>query len=159
MVKNNPIIDAFVPFDVPMGKGRGRSHPKFKNQQFSHIKVTTPTKTRNAMQKIAQESLSHFTDTDSDSIFKLRVIALFPRPERLKKVDEDKDVLIGLGGSYYPDWDNIGKLVSDALNGTVWKDDCQVADGRAIRRYIKRIDGVWEEPGIRFKIWIVGRKN
>ena len=28
--------------------------------------------------------------------------------------------------TFKPDWDNIGKLVSDALNGLAWKDDSQV---------------------------------
>jgi len=34
-----------------------------------------------------------------------------------------------------PDWDNLGKLISDALNGIVYKDDCQIADGRVAKRY------------------------
>jgi len=33
------------------------------------------------------------------------------------------------------DWDNFGKLVSDALNGVCWKDDAQVVDGRVIKMY------------------------
>lgn len=33
-----------------------------------------------------------------------------------------------------PDWDNIGK-VTDALNGIVWSDDAQVADGRVVKVY------------------------
>lgn len=34
-----------------------------------------------------------------------------------------------------PDWDNAGKLVSDALNGIAWLDDAQVVDGRVVKRY------------------------
>lgn len=34
-----------------------------------------------------------------------------------------------------PDWDNEGKLVCDALNGIVWRDDAQIADGRVRKRY------------------------
>jgi Holliday junction resolvase RusA-like endonuclease len=34
-----------------------------------------------------------------------------------------------------PDWDNIGKAVSDALNGIAWHDDSQVTDGRVIKRF------------------------
>ena len=34
-----------------------------------------------------------------------------------------------------PDWDNVGKSVSDALKGVVWRDDDQVCDGRVIKRY------------------------
>lgn len=33
-----------------------------------------------------------------------------------------------------PDWDNIGKIVCDALNGIAYKDDSAVVDGR-VRKY------------------------
>jgi Holliday junction resolvase RusA-like endonuclease len=36
------------------------------------------------------------------------------------------------------DWDNIGKAVSDALNGVAYVDDEQVIDGRVVRRYAAR---------------------
>ena len=34
-----------------------------------------------------------------------------------------------------PDADNIGKLVGDALNEIVWKDNAQIVDLRVIKRY------------------------
>lgn len=34
-----------------------------------------------------------------------------------------------------PDWDNTGKLVSDALNGILWVDDKQIVDGRVVKWY------------------------
>ena len=43
-----------------------------------------------------------------------------------------------------PDWDNIGKIIADALNGArvgkkrfplAWYDDSQVTDGRVIKRF------------------------
>lgn len=34
-----------------------------------------------------------------------------------------------------PDWDNIGKAVSDALNGIVWKDDAQIVDAYVRKFY------------------------
>lgn len=34
-----------------------------------------------------------------------------------------------------PDWDNVGKIIGDALNGIAYLDDNQVADGRVIKRY------------------------
>lgn len=33
------------------------------------------------------------------------------------------------------DWDNLGKLPSDALEGVLWRDDRQIVDGRTIKRY------------------------
>ena len=41
-----------------------------------------------------------------------------------------------------PDWDNCGKIVSDALNAIAWRDDAQVADGRVTKRYGERA-GCW----------------
>jgi Holliday junction resolvase RusA-like endonuclease len=35
-----------------------------------------------------------------------------------------------------PDWDNIGKICCDGLNGIVWSDDAQVADGRVRKFYV-----------------------
>lgn len=35
-----------------------------------------------------------------------------------------------------PDWDNSAKLIGDALNGVVYRDDAQIADGRVIRKYM-----------------------
>lgn len=32
-----------------------------------------------------------------------------------------------------PDWDNLGKVVSDALNGVVYADDCAIADGSVVK--------------------------
>lgn len=34
-----------------------------------------------------------------------------------------------------PDWDNLGKAVSDALNGVFWEDDGQITDARVIKVY------------------------
>lgn len=34
-----------------------------------------------------------------------------------------------------PDWDNIDKIVCDALNGLAWKDDAQVVEAYVEKRY------------------------
>ena len=34
-----------------------------------------------------------------------------------------------------PDWDNLGKNISDALNGIAYRDDAQVYDGRVSKQY------------------------
>lgn len=36
------------------------------------------------------------------------------------------------------DWDNVGKAVSDALNGVAYRDDEQVIDGHVRKRYAAR---------------------
>lgn len=39
-----------------------------------------------------------------------------------------------------PDWDNLGKLVSDALNGVVWTDDARVVSGHVWKKYGDRLE-------------------
>jgi Holliday junction resolvase RusA-like endonuclease len=34
-----------------------------------------------------------------------------------------------------PDWDNTGKLIADALNGVIWRDDAQVVDAQVVKVY------------------------
>ena len=34
-----------------------------------------------------------------------------------------------------PDRDNLDKVVLDALTGLLWRDDCQVSDGRLTKMY------------------------
>ena len=34
-----------------------------------------------------------------------------------------------------PDWDNFGKLVSDALNGVAWRDDGQIVEAHVAKHY------------------------
>ena len=36
-----------------------------------------------------------------------------------------------------PDWDNIGKIVSDALNKFAFLDDAQIVDARVVKEYSK----------------------
>ena len=151
MKKNKPYIKLFIHFDRPPTKKRGRGSPVFKNGKFIKTQVFTPKDTKDNMKIIASATAKHVTDEDKTSVFRLCVIARFPRPANLMNKMEEDTIIIGKGGSY-ADWDNIGKIVSDALNHVVWKDDAQVGDGRSIRRYVKKVKGEWEQPGIFFTI-------
>lgn len=45
------------------------------------------------------------------------------------------DLIAYMPDRRHRDWDNIGKMISDALNGIAWVDDEQVDDGRVRKRY------------------------
>jgi Holliday junction resolvase RusA-like endonuclease len=34
-----------------------------------------------------------------------------------------------------PDWDNLGKMLSDALNQVIWSDDAQICEAHVYKRY------------------------
>lgn len=65
----------------------------------------------------------------------LSITAIFPYPKSYKGTESPEPHVSR------PDWDNIGKLVSDALNGIAWHDDSQVWVGT-----VKKVYGV--EAGI-----------
>lgn len=48
-----------------------------------------------------------------------------------------------------PDWDNIGKIVCDALNGIAFQDDSQIVSGTTIKKYS-------EQPRVEVEIWEEG---
>lgn len=69
----------------------------------------------------------------------LSVECVFARPaSRCRKKDRphERDWCVGR-----KDWDNCGKIVSDALNGIVWKDDRQV-----VRGWVNKLLGRQNEP-------------
>lgn len=49
-----------------------------------------------------------------------------------KRADAFRGLLHPMGR---PDWDNYGKLASDALNGLFWNDDAQLVDVRVRKLY------------------------
>ena len=56
----------------------------------------------------------------------MTVIAYFPIPKNTTKKLREKMEREEVFRTKKPDWDNIGKIVSDALNGIAWEDDNQV---------------------------------
>jgi Holliday junction resolvase RusA-like endonuclease len=71
----------------------------------------------------------------TDSVV-LDVVAVFARPKsHWNKAGLKPDAPARPKGK---DWDNVGKAVSDALNGVAYVDDDQVVDGRVVRRYGSR---------------------
>lgn len=46
-----------------------------------------------------------------------------------------------------PDWDNVGKIVSDALNGIAYRDDSQIVDARVVKRYS-------DNPMVKVSVWL-----
>ena len=51
------------------------------------------------------------------------------------------------------DWDNLGKLACDSLNGLAWSDDRLIVDGRSVKRWAeegehaKVVIGAWAHNG------------
>ena len=68
---------------------------------------------------------------------KLSVIAYFELPKSISK-QKEAEMLAGIiSPTKKPDWDNIGKIVSDALNKFAFKDDAQIIEATIIKKYAR----------------------
>ena len=61
-----------------------------------------------------------------EGALKMTVNAFFSIPKSASKKNREKMLRGEIRPTKRPDWDNIGKIVSDALNEMAYKDDCQI---------------------------------
>lgn len=120
----------YISFSIP-GEPVAKGRPRFANGH-----AFTPNKTRvyeeivrlHAMQAMRGKKML----TGPISI---RVTAYFPIPKSFTKTKKEQAISGALRHTKKPDWDNVGKIVSDALNGVVYPDDAVIADATVSKRY------------------------
>lgn len=129
----------------PVGKGR----PRFSTHG-QHVRAITPAKTVNyeTLAKLEYEAQchGHFFPRETALGMKITVYKASPASTSKRKLAQMLERIIRPGKK--PDWDNIGKIVCDALNGLAFHDDAQIVDGRVIKLYAEqpRVDvEIWEE--------------
>lgn len=112
----------FVVLTDPAGKGR----PKFA-RRGKHVVAYTPAKTLSKEQEIAEAAKQEMGDrvpfqNECECVFSF----FLPIPKSISIKNKKK---MNDGNIYHtkkPDLDNLSKLVLDAMNGIVYKDDSQV---------------------------------
>jgi len=115
----------------PQGKGRARA---FRRGNF--IGHYTPEKTRSyegMVRTAAMEAMGARVPFDEPVEFVVRAIFAVPASWSAKKRAAAITGMIKPGKK--PDWDNIGKAWSDALNGVVFRDDCLIVKVSIEKRY------------------------
>lgn len=122
-------------FSIP-GAPQGKARPKIvRKGAFSS--AYTPEKTVNyeALVKLSYQQAAGGFFLRAGVPVRVRIDAYYdtPKSESKKKL---RNMLAGLlFPTKKPDWDNIGKIICDALNGIAWKDDAQIVDGRVLKHY------------------------
>lgn len=120
-----------IRFSVP-GEPVGKARPRFTKNGHAY----TPDKTRSyeAIVKLcvikAMKGKKLLTGAIS-----LSVTAFFPIPKSYTKAVREKALSGEMRHTKKPDWDNVGKIVSDALNGVVYADDAKVSHAIVDKRY------------------------
>lgn len=121
----NPIFKAFIP-----GKPRGKGRPKIVRRKTSKgiIPVAvTPDETVNSEQAIRWHVSQLWGQPPLSGPLDVLIVSFF-----LKPASTSKKVIVP---AVKPDWDNLGKLVCDSLNGLLWSDDSRIVDGACKKRY------------------------
>lgn len=132
---------SFTVAGEPVAKGRPR---------VTKSHTYTPQKTVNFENLVKYEYIRQCNGLkfSNDAQIALDVVAYRSIP---KNTSQKKRKLMGAGVVLpltRPDWDNIGKIISDSLNGLAYKDDSQVVDARVRKIYSS-------EPRTEVRLWEV----
>jgi Holliday junction resolvase RusA-like endonuclease len=126
------VIQIVVP-GLPRGKQRARTT---RNGKLTY----TPKQTVDAERLIAWEAKKLRLNRVLEGPVRLSFIARFPYPKSWSK----KRRASTFWHTSKPDADNIMKLLKDALNKIVWRDDAQVAAfGACAKHYTPGEPGLW----------------
>lgn len=143
---NEPRKVKFIILGEPNGKGR----PKF-DTRGPYVRAVTPKKTANyeALVKMEYQAQCDGFMFSRDAALGMLVTAYKPIPKSTSK--KKRVLMLGdiIRPTKKPDWDNVGKIVCDALNKIAFCDDTQIVDGRVIKCYA-------EQPRVEVEIWQLG---
>ncbi len=115
-----------IRFEVP-GEPRGKERPRYSNKSKS---MYTPSSTKNYEKLIALAYRAAYGNRSfrQGEPLKIYIWAYFaiPATDSIPKFKEKQSGKIR--PTKKPDWDNIGKVVTDALNGVAYHDDAQIVE-------------------------------
>lgn len=122
----------FTVHGEPQGKGR----PRFSTVA-GHVKARTPDQTVVYENLIKTEFLGQcgrmkFSD---EAMLDVRIFAYYAVPKSASKKKRAAMLSHKIRPTKKPDFDNIGKVVCDSLNGIAYRDDAQIVDSMVRKFY------------------------
>lgn len=121
----------FVVLGEPQGKGR----PKF-SRAGNHVQTRTSDETviyENLIKTEYQRQCGGLRFQDGDQL-DVRIMAFYAIPASVSKKRRRMMLDRQIRPGKKPDWDNIGKVVTDSLNQVAYRDDAQVVDAQ-VRKF------------------------
>ncbi|CAJ4969898.1 endodeoxyribonuclease RusA [Burkholderia pseudomallei] len=129
------IVDFVVP-GIPVAKGRARSRIARTASGQNFVQHYTPAETKKYEKQVAIEAkIAMRGRKPTSGAVCLVVKAFYPIPSSWPNWRK-REARIGLlVPQVKPDWDNIGKACSDAMNGVVYGDDVAIVSAIVHKRY------------------------
>jgi Holliday junction resolvase RusA-like endonuclease len=127
---------ALITFEVPgepMGKGRHRSFVDKGKGAVVHVADRETDSYERTVKWIARQAMGRQGVRELlDGPLWMHVTAFMAAPKTLHKRLHAGEVIYA---TKKPDFDNVGKIIGDALNKVLYADDAQVVDGRVVKRF------------------------
>lgn len=119
-----------------MGEPTGKGRPRFRNAG-AFVQTYTPKETADYEKLVKKEysrQCSDFRFPDGTPL-DMRVMAYYKIPKSASKKKRKDMIEHRIRPLKKCDWDNIGKVIADSLNGVAYKDDVQIVDGLVRKFY------------------------
>lgn len=119
------------------GEPKGKARPKFAN--IGGFMKSYQTKEQNAAENyIKMGYLEAAKGVYLTGALSLNIMAYYPIPKSVSKKKKEQMLNGNVRPIIKPDYDNIGKSISDALNKVAYDDDKQIVDGGISKFYSDR---------------------
>lgn len=121
----------FTIYGEPQGKGR----PRFSSVG-GHVRTRTPEQTvlYENLVKTEYQAQSGIRFQDTDALV-VRISAYYSIPKSASKKRRSSMLDRTIRPTKKPDWDNVGKVICDSLNGIAYRDDAQIAEATVSKFY------------------------
>ncbi len=119
-------------FTVP-GPPQGKGRPRFSGNGHAYTPSATVQYERQIQRAYKQQCGTEVFAPDEPLVIK--IAAYYNVPQSDSKRRRSDKLANRIRPTKKPDWDNIGKVVCDALNGLAYKDDAQIVDARVVKVY------------------------
>lgn len=133
-----------ISFTIP-GPPQGKARPRVVRTKSGASMSFTPDKTVAYEELVRLRFLEAAKDAEMaepcEAPVCITILALYPIPKSTSKKRAAAMERCEILPAKKPDWDNIGKIICDALNGLAYKDDAQVVAASVRKQYT---DGVGE---------------
>lgn len=122
-----------IKFVVP-GKPMGKARPRVTRRGFAYTPAPTVSYenlVKMCFAEVAEKSKWKVTD---EEIY-ISISAFFEIPKSTSKKARSEMAQGLINPTKKPDWDNIGKIICDALNGIAYHDDSQIICAKVKKIY------------------------
>lgn len=119
-----------------LGDPEGKGRPRFRNVG-KYVQTYTPDQTVSYENLVKLEYRRQCKDAKfpKEAELDIRVTAYYAIPKSTSKKKAQLMRERKIRPTKKPDWDNVGKIVCDSLNGIAYHDDAQIVDAQVRKFY------------------------